>query len=120
MEFCLLVLEIHTLASALECVYIIVVSHKKRRVTVLFRGTTTFQDILKDVDFGRMTRDNPIYGDYPGKTDSINLHLGFGEYLFVERDDTKRTKYDEIAEKANEYGEELGKGGYSLFVSGHR
>jgi len=102
-----------------ECVYIICVSSKKRRVTVIFRGTSTINDIMKNADFSILTQENPIRDDYPGKTDSIEWNNGYAGYLYDERDDTGRTKFDEVADRAYEYGEELGEGGFSLYVTGH-
>ena len=61
----------------LELVYVISVSKNKRRVDVIFRGTATSNDVLKDLDPGVMAFPNPIEGGYPGKTDSIELQRGF-------------------------------------------
>ena len=96
-----------TVFFSTECVYIIVASKKKRRVTVIFRGTTTLNDIIKNVDFDILPKPNPIDDDYPGKTDLINLNCGYGEFLFTKRDDTGKTKFDEITDRANEYGNSL-------------
>lgn len=115
---------------------------------VIFRGTATSNDVLKDLDPGVSVVQNPIKGDYPGKTDSIELHRGFAgtctiviytftphqehqftnnnvyhsEYLFEKRMDTGRSKFDEILQRVKEYGEEVrvDGGGYSLYISGHR
>jgi hypothetical protein len=109
-------------ASDSELVYAISVSKNKRRVDVIFRGTATSNDVLKDLDPGVSVVQNPIKGDYPGKTDSIELHRGFAEYLFEKRMDTGRSKFDEILQRVKEYGEEVrvDGGGYSLYISGHR
>lgn len=76
-------------------------------------------DMLVDVSFDAHHEKNPIKEDYPNKTREIEVHKGFAEYLFMKRDDTGKTKYDEIAERAYEYGKELGDGGFSLYVTGH-
>ena len=102
-----------------ECVYMICVSQLSRRVTVVFRGTYNWSDVSKDVNFGEYLLPNPINDDYPGKTENIELHGGFSEYLFHRRVDTGRSKYDEIADKALEYGLEFGEGGFTLCATGH-
>eukprot|EP00584_Thalassiosira_punctigera_P024561 CAMPEP_0172549460 /NCGR_PEP_ID=MMETSP1067-20121228/18545_1 /TAXON_ID=265564 ORGANISM="Thalassiosira punctigera, Strain Tpunct2005C2" /NCGR_SAMPLE_ID=MMETSP1067 /ASSEMBLY_ACC=CAM_ASM_000444 /LENGTH=670 /DNA_ID=CAMNT_0013336851 /DNA_START=190 /DNA_END=2202 /DNA_ORIENTATION=+ len=102
-----------------ECVYIIAVSHMKRCVTVIFRGTTTVNDIFQNADFGAMAKPNPIKEDYPGKSELIEMHSGYCQYLLTKRDDSGKTKIDEIAERVHKYGEEIGKGGYSIYVTGH-
>ena len=74
---------------------------------------------MKNADFDILLKDNPISGTYPGKDDSIEINNGYGSYIFVERADNNRTKFDEISDRIHEYGEELG-GGYSVHVTGHR
>lgn len=75
--------------------------------------------MLVDVTFDVHRETNPIEEDYPMKTSEIEVHKGFAAYLFDKRDDTGKTKYDEIADKAYEYGKELGITGFSLYVTGH-
>ncbi|KAL7502693.1 hypothetical protein ACHAXN_000836 [Cyclotella atomus] len=105
--------------SADECLYLIAVSFKKRHVYVIFRGTVSISDMLVDVKFDVHKEKNPIQEDYTNKTTEIEVHKGFAEYLFDKRDDTGKTKYDEIADRACEYGKELGDDGFSLYVTGH-
>ena len=94
----------------IECAYIIVVSRKKRRVTVIFRGTKTLNDVMQDVSFNTLSKDNPVVESYPGRTNPIELNTGFGMFLLLKRDDTQTSKFDEISSKALEYGKELGEG----------
>mmetsp|Transcript_18630 Transcript_18630/g.34525 ORF Transcript_18630/g.34525 Transcript_18630/m.34525 type:complete len:256 (+) Transcript_18630:126-893(+) len=103
-----------------ECVFIIVVSLRMRRVTVIFRGTTTVSDIFANADFGITTMPDPTAEDFPNESDLIEVNNGYVQYLLTERDDTGLTKFDEIANRVDEFGNEMGEGGYSLFVTGHR
>lgn len=75
--------------------------------------------MLVDVKFDVHREKNPIQEDYNSKTTEIAVHKGFAEYLFDKRDDTGKTKYDEIADRACEYGKEFGNDGFSLYVTGH-
>mmetsp|Transcript_18627 Transcript_18627/g.34512 ORF Transcript_18627/g.34512 Transcript_18627/m.34512 type:complete len:431 (+) Transcript_18627:126-1418(+) len=102
-----------------ECVFIIVVSLRMRRVTVIFRGTTTVSDIFANADFGITTMPDPTAEDFPNESDLIEVNNGYVQYLLTERDDTGLTKFDEIANRVDEFGNEMGEGGYSLFVTGH-
>jgi len=102
-----------------ECVFIIVVSLRMRRVTVIFRGTTTVNDIIANADFEIKTMPNPIVEDDPNESDLIEVNNGYVQYLLTERDDTGLTKFDEIVNRVDEFGKEMGEGGYSLFVTGH-
>mmetsp|Transcript_24548 Transcript_24548/g.38016 ORF Transcript_24548/g.38016 Transcript_24548/m.38016 type:complete len:504 (-) Transcript_24548:290-1801(-) len=102
-----------------ECVYTIVVSRRDRCIVIIFRGTTTWSDVLKDIDFGILYERNPTLGYYLGRTDEVEINKGVGEYLFTPRKDTHRTKYNEISDRAHEYGKEFGEEVYSLHVTGH-
>jgi len=102
-----------------ECVYTIAVSRQGRCIAVIFRGTTTWSDILKNTDFDILSERNPILGHYQGRTDEVEINKGYGEYLFTPRKDTHRTKYNEIADRVHEYGKELSEEGYSLHITGH-
>jgi hypothetical protein len=75
--------------------------------------------MLVDVKFDVHREKNPIQEDYTNKTTEIEVHKGFAEYLFDKRDDTGKSKYDEIADRACEYGKEFGNDGFSLYVTGH-
>eukprot|EP00547_Thalassionema_nitzschioides_P015812 CAMPEP_0194241378 /NCGR_PEP_ID=MMETSP0158-20130606/7257_1 /TAXON_ID=33649 /ORGANISM="Thalassionema nitzschioides, Strain L26-B" /LENGTH=737 /DNA_ID=CAMNT_0038976249 /DNA_START=181 /DNA_END=2394 /DNA_ORIENTATION=- len=102
-----------------ELVYIIAVEHERKRVVVTFRGTSTLNDMAKNFDIGFSELPNPIDEPYDGKEAKVKINNGYGSYLFTARQDSKRTKYDEIVDRIDEYGRELGDGGYSLYITGH-
>jgi hypothetical protein len=102
-----------------ECVFIILLSRSKKRVTVVFRGTVTFNDAIKNQENNSFADPNPIKEYYEGKLDKIETNRGYRDYLFLPRLDTGRTKFDEIADRVHEYGLELGGEGYTLCVTGH-
>jgi hypothetical protein len=102
-----------------ECVYIILLSRSTKRVTVVFRGTVTFNDNMKNKDSKSVADPNPIKEYYEGKLDKIETSRGYRDFLFLPRLDTGRTKFDEIADRVHEYGLELGGEGYTLCVTGH-
>jgi len=82
-----------------ELVYFISLNSNRKEVVVAFRGTATLSDIRKDTKFGLFEMKNPISEDYEGKLPSIGMHVGFSDYLFAKRQDTSRSKYDEIADQ---------------------
>jgi hypothetical protein len=103
-----------------ECVYIILLSRSKKRVTVVFRGSVTFNDwLINRENVYDFADPNPIKEYYEGKLDKIETNRGYRDYLFLPRLDTGRTKFDEIADRVHEYGLELGGKGYTLCVTGH-
>lgn len=62
-----------------ECVYAVAVNHFLKRVSVVFRGSVTQQDFVKDAKALVGAVDNPL-GDPP----ELGIHLGFKEYLYGE------------------------------------
>lgn len=101
-----------------ECAYVIAADKNTHVVTVVFRGSDTIKDWMANFDAGMTHRPNPIKEDYQGKTDTIGLRIGYWKYLMQPRSDNGRSKYDEIADKAYEYGQELGDD-FTLQVTGH-
>lgn len=106
--------------SADELVYIIMASQKTRRVTVVFRGSVTLTDWSHNLSYDPMKIKNPISERYEGKSPTIEYNEGYYNYLCKPRLDNGRSKFDEIADKVHEYGEEIaGPEGYTLVTTGH-
>jgi len=104
--------------SEFECVYFILLSRGARRITVVFRGSSTITDWVMNFQNAAYSRPNPIDEDYEGKLDNIEIMKGYYIYLLARRLDTHRSKFDEIADKAYEYGQELGPD-FTLCCTGH-
>lgn len=102
----------------MELVYAVSVSSKEQKVVVTFRGTVNLSNWLHNFQAELTKRPNPIADEYPNKSDVVELHSGFCEYLLRKRLDNGSTKYDEIANKAHEFGKELGDK-YRLVLTGH-
>lgn len=103
-----------------DLTYCIAVNEDMKRVLVVFRGAITSTDWSRAVQ-SRNFCDvaNPIEEDYEGKTDTINMAIGFYQYLFRIRKDTGTKKYDEIANLAYKYGKERIGEEFQLVVNGH-
>jgi hypothetical protein len=103
-----------------DLTYCIAVNEDMKRVLVVFRGAITAEDWTRAVQ-SRNFCDvaNPIDEAYEGKTDTINMAVGFYLYLFRVRKDTGTKKYDEIANLAYKYGKERIGEEFQLIVNGH-
>ena len=64
-----------------DCVYLIFKNPLKKRITVCFRGSITFQDWIKDSKVFVGDIPNPV-SDRPDQPPMIGVHLGFREYLY--------------------------------------
>jgi len=64
-----------------DCVYLIFKNPLKKRITVCFRGSITFQDWIKDSKVFVGDIPNPV-SDRPNQPPTIGVHLGFREYLY--------------------------------------
>jgi hypothetical protein len=98
--------------------YAISVDTEKKRVLVVFRGAITRADWghIKNVAFQKTP--NPIADEYHNKDEFVKIHTGFWFYLFRPRKDTGTSKYDEIANKVEQYANTIGKD-YKIVVTGH-
>jgi pimeloyl-ACP methyl ester carboxylesterase len=63
-------------------------------------------------------RPNPVQTEYLDREDTIEIHMGFSEYLLRRRLDNGKTKFDEIAHSVQEIANELG-GNCRVHVTGH-
>jgi len=103
-----------------DLTYCIAVDPQLKRVLVVFRGAITSQDWSRAVQSRNFCEvPNPIDEDYDKKTDTINMSIGFYEYLFRVRKDTGTKKYDEIANLAYKYAKERIGDDFELVVNGH-
>lgn len=103
-----------------DLTYAIAVNPEIRRVLVVFRGAITSEDWSRAVQSRNFIEvPNPIGEDYEGKSDTINMAVGFYQYLFRVRKDTGTKKYDEIANLAYKYGRERIGDDFELVLNGH-
>jgi hypothetical protein len=91
----------------------------KKRVLVLFRGAITRADWSHGFDNKLKKAQNPVKEAYEGKKNFIKIHRGFLTYLFRIRKDTSTRKYDEIANKAYEYGHKMIGSDFTVTVNGY-
>jgi len=101
-----------------ELVYAITANEDLKRITVVFRGSVDGKDWIGNLDLGSALDPNPIQEDYEGKQDTVEVRKGFWRFLLRPRADNGRSKYDEIADKVDEYGREMAED-FQLEVTGH-
>jgi len=101
-----------------ELVYTIVANKTRKTIVVIFRGSVTTKDWKENLDISTTLQPNPIQEDYDEKTETVQLRKGFWRFLLTARADNGRSKYDEIADKVDEYGKELGED-FDLRITGH-
>ena len=66
-----------------ECLYMITRNPQNKRIALIFRGSTTLQDWVKDSKLVATQIENPV-SDRPNQLPMIGVHLGFREYLYGE------------------------------------
>lgn len=66
-----------------ECLYMITRNPRNKRIALIFRGSTTLQDWVKDSKLVVTEIENPV-SDRPDQLPMIGVHLGFREYLYGE------------------------------------
>jgi len=66
-----------------ECLYMLIRSSMNKRIILIFRGSKTTQDWIKDSKLIVSAIKNPI-SDRPGQPPTIFVHKGFREYLYGE------------------------------------
>jgi len=66
-----------------QCLYMITRSPVTKRIALIFRGSTTIQDWIKDSKFIVSDIENPV-SDRPNQLPMIGIHKGFREYLYGE------------------------------------
>ncbi|VEU36609.1 unnamed protein product [Pseudo-nitzschia multistriata] len=67
----------------LECMYMVTRIPSSKQITLIFKGSTTLQDWIKDSKVIVSDIENPV-GDRPEQLQMIGVHLGFREYLYGE------------------------------------
>ena len=102
-----------------DIIYCICIDRESTTVTVIFRDEESTLKRLRDASM--MEHPNPLVDeDYEGNTDLIGIRAAVSEELLRRRRDTGKTTIDEISEKVNKIGKELGREGrYNLSVTGH-
>jgi hypothetical protein len=66
-----------------ECLYMLMRSPMSKRITLIFRGSKTMQDWIKDSKLVVSAIKNPV-SDREGQPPTICVHKGFREYLYGE------------------------------------
>jgi len=66
-----------------ECLYMVNTNPINKRIVLVFRGSTTLQDWVKDSKMIASEIQNPV-ADRPDQLPMIGVHLGFREYLYGE------------------------------------
>ncbi|KAL7544784.1 hypothetical protein ACHAWF_008145, partial [Thalassiosira exigua] len=103
-----------------DVVYGICCSRRHRRVTVVFRGTTTPHNWLMNMKCAMTDHPNPIAENYPCRSERLGLHTGFALYMLRRRRDDGSTKLEEILAAVESVGRALAPDGeYELSVAGH-
>lgn len=64
-----------------ECLYMVTRNPRSKRITLIFRGSTTVQDWIKDSKLVVSDIENPV-SDRPNQLPIIGVHKGFREYLY--------------------------------------
>ena len=64
-----------------ECLYMLMRSPMSKRITLIFRGSKTLQDWIKDSKLVVSAIKNPV-SDREGQPPTICVHKGFREYLY--------------------------------------
>ena len=64
-----------------ECLYMVTRNPRSKRITLIFRGSTTIQDWIKDSKLVVSDIENPV-SDRPNQLPMIGVHKGFREYLY--------------------------------------
>jgi len=77
-----------------ELVYAINLDSVRKRVIVVFRGTTTKIDLRQDLRAYQQVIENPLKGA-TGMSDNIRVHFGFYEYLFANERKEQEEKMEE-------------------------
>lgn len=95
-----------------ECLYMLIRSLMDKRIILIFRGSKTTQDWIKDSKLIVSAIKNPI-SDRPGQPPTIFVHKGFREYLYGE----SRTVTTDDGGSATSVKEEKGKNDDEKYMS---
>jgi len=102
-----------------DVIYCICIDRESTTVTVIFHDEESTWSRFRDSSM--MDHPNPLSDeDYEGSTDFIPIRAAVSEEILRPRRDTGKTTIDEICEKVDKIGKELGNGGrYNLSITGH-
>jgi len=102
-----------------DVIYCICIDRESTTVTVIFHDEESTWSRFKNSSM--MDHHNPLSDeDYEGSTDFIPIRAAVSEEILRPRRDTGKTTIDEICEKVDKIGKELGNGGrYNLSITGH-
>ena len=102
-----------------DVIYCICIDRESTNVTVIFHDEESTWSRFKNSSM--MDHHNPLSDeDYEGSTDFIPIRAAVSEKILRPRRDTGKTTIDEICEKVDKIGKELGNGGrYNLSITGH-
>jgi len=102
-----------------DVIYCICIDRESTTVTVIFHDEESTWSRFRDSSM--MDHHNPLSDeDYEGSTDFIPIRAAVSEEILRPRRDTGKTTIDEICEKVDKIGKELGNGGrYNLSITGH-
>uniref|UniRef100_A0A7S4QJ03 Fungal lipase-type domain-containing protein n=1 Tax=Ditylum brightwellii TaxID=49249 RepID=A0A7S4QJ03_9STRA len=104
-----------------EAIYCLCVNRKTKTVTVVFRGSVTAHNWVRNLQIVMTDHRNPIWEEnYDGWDNVISLHTGFSLYLLRKRKVDGNRKIDEIFTRLDHIGRELdSEGRYHVCVTGH-
>ena len=103
-----------------ECVYAISSDESTQTIKVTFRGTVSKENWRANLRFERAWYPNPIQEEYPGRSDGVEFHKGFSDYLLRRRKDNGQSKLDEILDAVHTEGQAVfGGEKYRLVSTGH-
>lgn len=87
---------IHDFNAHDDLVYGITINKKRKRITVIFRGSVTLKDFLMDLKISQIKVKNPLYTVDCSSPKTISLHSGFYEYLLVKHVNATKSHLENI------------------------
>lgn len=100
--------------------YGIAVNHVRRRITVVFRGSVTFEDFITDAKKSHTKVKNTVAAlrkvHHSQTPQSIRVHSGFFHYMFM-RDEANMVRFDHIMMEVKSLLKQYP--GYNIYATGH-
>lgn len=109
----------HDETSTKGMCYGVTINHVRRRITVVFRGSVTFQDFITDAKKSHTKIKNPVTGmqvHHSETPQNIRLHSGFHQYLFM-TDEANMVRFDHIMKDVKSLLTQYP--GYNVYSTGH-
>jgi len=105
-------------------VYMISIDRNRKEIKLIFRGSVTIDDWLKDLNImGMKQLPNPLYDDnkknettFPQR-EMVGIHKGFFDYLLHHKGKDGKSKFEVIHEHLDRFHEEYPD--FTLSVTGH-